>query len=180
LPFPDTIADVIVAENLIEHVRDQKKLFAEFARVRKSGSRLMARTVNRFAFGPEPHVGVWGVGYLPRALMQPYVRLVRKLSYEHVHLQSASDLRLSIQGSGDLCLVVRAARLSQQDYQHQRPIRRFLFAQVGAVLRRGDWLANLVGTVGPYLDVVSEAKNTIQPRRQHANVVGELAPTTMP
>src|SRR6202034_2244333 len=118
LPFPENFADVIVAENLIEHVRNQHRLFAEIERVRRSQCRIMARTVNRFALGPEPHVGVWGVGYLPRTMMNGYVQAFKKIPYEHIHLQSLDDLRTSIKRSSQRDLRVGGARLSPEDYQH--------------------------------------------------------------
>lgn len=68
LPFVPGSFDVILAENLIEHCSDSRKVLSEIKRIRRSGGAFMARTVNRFALGPEPHVGVWGVGYLPRNL----------------------------------------------------------------------------------------------------------------
>jgi hypothetical protein len=41
-------------------------------------------TVNRWSLAGEPTVRLWGVGFLPRRLAVPYVRLRRHTSYEYV------------------------------------------------------------------------------------------------
>ncbi len=97
LPFVANSFDVILAENLIEHCSDTTNLLAEVKRITRSSGAFLARTINRFAIGPEPHVGVWGVGYLPRPLMNGYVKLVKGIPYEHIHLQSFGSLNRSIQ-----------------------------------------------------------------------------------
>ena len=58
----------VVAGDVIEHVADQAATLAEAYRVLRPGGRLFLASPNRFSLAPEPHVGVWGVGYLPTAL----------------------------------------------------------------------------------------------------------------
>jgi ubiquinone/menaquinone biosynthesis C-methylase UbiE len=154
LPFPDNFADVIVAENLIEHVRNQSGLFTEIARVRRQQCRILARTVNRFAFGPEPHVGVWGVGYLPRSLRNNYVKLIKRIPYEHIHLQSLRELRSSVQRSGQTDLNASAAKLLPYDYQHHSTAKQSLFKLYDRLSQTP--LRGLVTATGPYLDLVTE------------------------
>lgn len=156
MPFSDGTFDYITAENLIEHVRDQSGLFAEIARTRKPGGQFYARTVNRFAPGPEPHVGVWGVGYLPRRFMDPYVRAIKSIPYEHIHLQSCCELRASIQSSGQADLHVECARLIPDDYQHHSIPKRKLFEMYAAATRIKP-LRPALTAVGPYLDVITKS-----------------------
>ncbi|MBI5273846.1 MAG: 3-demethylubiquinone-9 3-O-methyltransferase [Chlamydiales bacterium] len=47
LPFPDNHFDVVCAMDVIEHVEDQQKLFAEAARVLKKGGFFFFHTFNR-------------------------------------------------------------------------------------------------------------------------------------
>ncbi|HEY9778081.1 MAG TPA: methyltransferase domain-containing protein [Planktothrix sp.] len=169
LPFAENFADAIVAENLIEHVRNQRGLFAEIGRVRSAQSRVMARTVNRFAFGPEPHVGVWGVGYLPRHLMNGYVSAIKKIPYEHIHLQSQGELRSYISSSGQDDLAVSGALLSRDDYAHHSPARQIFFKTYSGLVQSRTILSGLATSVGPYLDVVSKPVRVTAP--QHERVL---------
>ncbi len=76
LPFADRAFTAIVAGDVLEHVRDRHATLVEAHRVLTPRGRLVAATPNRFSLGFEPHVGVWGVGFLPRAWMARYVRLM--------------------------------------------------------------------------------------------------------
>ncbi len=76
LPFTDRAFSAIVAGDVLEHVRDRHATLVEAHRVLAPRGRLVAATPNRFSLGFEPHVGVWGVGFLPRAWMPRYVRLM--------------------------------------------------------------------------------------------------------
>ncbi len=96
LPFVAKSFDVILAENLIEHCSDTTKVLAEVKRITRDSGAFLARTINRYAMGPEPHVGVWGVGYLPRPLMNGYVKFVKGIPYEHIHLESFGSLNRAI------------------------------------------------------------------------------------
>ena len=92
LPFPDGSFDVVAASDVIEHVEDPRRFVAEAARVLRPGGMLFLATPNRYSLALEPHVRLWGVGYLPRSLAETYVRALRKTSYSHVRLLSAAAL----------------------------------------------------------------------------------------
>ncbi|MBZ0299519.1 MAG: methyltransferase domain-containing protein [Anaerolineae bacterium] len=153
LPFRDAQFDLIVSENVIEHTAHAAGLLAEANRVRKPGHALMARTVNRFAIGPEPHVGVWGVGFLPRRWMDPYVRRVKGIPYEHIHLQSVFALRHLLADDPDLR--VTYPRLMEADYQHHPESRQRLFRSYAQMAQRFPLLRPLLTVFGPYLEIVS-------------------------
>lgn len=93
LPFPDGAFDAVVAGNILEHTNDGDGLMREARRVLRDGGALLAVTCNRYSLGPEPHVRLWGVGFLPRCLMDSFVRWRRGVSYRHVRLPSFFDLR---------------------------------------------------------------------------------------
>jgi len=92
LPFREASFDVAVASDVIEHSKDQQKFLTETHRVLQSGGLFFAVTQNRFSLAPEPHVRVWGVGFLPRRWMKPYVLMVRGVSYGHIRLLSLFEL----------------------------------------------------------------------------------------
>ena len=74
LPFPQTQFDRIIADSVIEHLKDQPQAIAECTRVMQPGSHLCLVTPNRYSLGPDPHTGVWAGGYLPERWMAAYVR----------------------------------------------------------------------------------------------------------
>jgi ubiquinone/menaquinone biosynthesis C-methylase UbiE/uncharacterized protein YbaR (Trm112 family) len=93
LPFRDETFNLVVAENLLEHAAQQRQCIEEAYRVLKSGGVFFTTTWNRLALAPEPHVRLWGVGWLPRKLGKLYVKLRKGMSYDHVRLLSLFELR---------------------------------------------------------------------------------------
>ena len=154
LPFADQSFSLIVAENLIEHVDDVRAVLAEINRVGHPRGAVMARTVNRFAIAPEPHVGLWGVGFLPRRVMGRYVRLRKGIPYTQITLQSYPGLARIARTSGNRRFRVRHPSLAPADYQHHAPTQRRLFslyARVGELVPPARPALTLFG---PYLDIV--------------------------
>lgn len=93
LPFPDGYFDTVASVSLLEHVADAGAALQEFGRVTRSEGRVFTWTTNRFSLAREPHVGVWGVGFLPRRWMPAYVRWRRGIPYDKKHLLSLFELR---------------------------------------------------------------------------------------
>jgi len=93
LPFPPQRFDLVTAVSLLEHVRDPRAVVKECGRVLKESGRLFVLTTNRFSLAPEPHVRIWGVGFLPRRWMPAYVQWRRGLSYDKHRLLSCFELR---------------------------------------------------------------------------------------
>jgi ubiquinone/menaquinone biosynthesis C-methylase UbiE len=74
LPLADGIVDLVISEDVIEHVFDLESTMAESARVLAPGGCVVGNSANRFSvLRPEPHVKLWGVGFLPRPWMGRYV-----------------------------------------------------------------------------------------------------------
>jgi len=92
LPFEDGVFDAVVALGILEFVRDAGAVLAECARVLRPGGRAYLTSANRYAPGPEPHVGLWGVGWLPRAWQAGYVRARGRGDFANVRLLSYRDL----------------------------------------------------------------------------------------
>jgi hypothetical protein len=61
---------------------------------------LFLATPNRYSLALEPHVRLWGVGFLPRAIARRYVERVRKTPYDHVRLLSSFAIRRLLDGEG--------------------------------------------------------------------------------
>lgn len=93
LPFRNQTFDLVVAENLLEHAAEQRQCIEEAHRVLKRGGVFFTTTWNRLALAPEPHMRLWGIGWLPRKLAMRYVKLRKGMSYDHVRLLSLFELR---------------------------------------------------------------------------------------
>jgi hypothetical protein len=59
----------------------------------KGGGAVFLNTVNRYSLAPEPHVNLWGVGLLPRAFQDRYVRWRRGVGYVNIRPLSYPELR---------------------------------------------------------------------------------------
>jgi SAM-dependent methyltransferase len=107
LPFRDCSFAAVVAGDVIEHVADQRATLSESHRVLKAGGRLFLATPNRLSLTTEPHVGVWGVGFLPRRWMGRYVHLVRRADFRAIRTLSYAGwtrlLRESPFGGASIC-----------------------------------------------------------------------------
>jgi len=75
LPWADDQFDAVVADSLLEHLDDPAQALGEFLRVLRPGGRLILWSPNRYTLGTDPHVGLRGVGWLPRAWTVGYLRL---------------------------------------------------------------------------------------------------------
>jgi SAM-dependent methyltransferase len=112
LPWPDASFDAVVADSIVEHLSDAACAFREWARVVRPGGRLLLWSPNRYSFATDPHVGLWGVGWLPRRLAAPYVRLRRACAWPIRLLSAENARRLAIE-SGWVSVRTSAPRLDQ-------------------------------------------------------------------
>lgn len=93
LPVAAGTVGCLISIDVIEHVGDQRRYAAEIGRVLRPGGAFALVTPNRYSLSPEPHVHVWGVGYLPVALQDRYVRLVSGRDYAYNRLLSTGEIR---------------------------------------------------------------------------------------
>jgi ubiquinone/menaquinone biosynthesis C-methylase UbiE len=127
IPFADGQFDAVIANGVIEHCQDHAAVAAEARRVLRPGGVFLIVSPNRFAPTPEPHVGVWGVGFLPRAWMDAYVRAVRGIPYRWLRVFSAGELRRLLTRVGFASVSVRAAPIPPSRAEDFGPaVRRFV------------------------------------------------------
>ncbi len=96
LPIADASVGAIVSLDVIEHVGAPDRYLEALDRALAPGGFLALSTPNRFSLAAEPHVGVWGVGWLPRRWQAAYVRWRSGQPYESVALLSARELRRAL------------------------------------------------------------------------------------
>ena len=99
-PFRPGSFELVVANDLFEHVREPSRAAAMAARMLRPGGRLYAASTNRYSLAPEPHVRLFGVGWLPRSWQSGYVRFRRGHAYDKVRPVSGGELRKLIAGAG--------------------------------------------------------------------------------
>jgi SAM-dependent methyltransferase len=94
LPFREGGLDLLNAIDVIEHMPEQPQFLAETRRVLRPGGVFFFNSPNRYSLlSREPHVKLYGMGYLPRRWMEPYVRWRRGCGYRGKRLLSYFELR---------------------------------------------------------------------------------------
>jgi SAM-dependent methyltransferase len=117
LPFPDRSFARALSLGMLEHCSDEKPVLREAARVLRSGGTVHLRTTNRFAPLREPHVRVWGVGFVPRRWADAYVRLRSGSRYLHHRPLSRWELNRGLRDAGFAEVGGAPARLLATDRQ---------------------------------------------------------------
>lgn len=93
LPLADESIDGVVMYDVIEHIEALSAALAEVSRVIRKGGVLACRTPNRYSLAAEPHVFVWGVGWLPRRYQRRFVRWRSGRAYPQTWLLSPAEVR---------------------------------------------------------------------------------------
>jgi SAM-dependent methyltransferase len=141
LPFPDARFDLVVCAATLEFVRDADRVVAECARVVRPGGSVFLTGVNRFSLAREPHVGLWGVGFLPRRRQAAYVRMrgrglfpLRSLSAAEIDRLAARHFPVRRVEPADVPEELELSAFGRQAVRVYRGLRRL--PPFGAVLRR--------------------------------------------
>lgn len=101
LPFRSERFDAVVADAVLEHVRDSGMMRDHALRVLAPNGAFLFTTNNRYSILPEPHVRLLGFGLLPRKAMEWVAMKVRKTPYR-VRLHSRRELRRLFKGVGSV------------------------------------------------------------------------------
>ncbi len=112
LPFPDRVFGIVTSVDVLEHVRDPQAAVNEAFRVSASGAKTLCLTNNRYAPIPDPQIGVWGVGFLPRSLQSRYaVGRRADIGSYRVAMRSGRELQRLFRQAGYQDIRVGAAGL---------------------------------------------------------------------
>ncbi len=162
MPFRDEAFAAVVAGDVIEHVADQPTTLAESHRVLRLGGRLFMASPNRFSLAPEPHVGVWGVGFFPRRWMAPYVQAVRRRDFRAIRTLSYVGWKRLVRRSPFGQASIVCPSLTPADLGGMPRLKRGLAAAYNRVVR--SWMGQrLMWAVGPLFHVVA-TREFAQPR----------------
>lgn len=151
LPFADATYARVVSAGTLEHCGDATATICEATRVLRCGSRLRIRTVNRYTLLREPHVGVWGVGFVPRRWSDGYVRLRSQQRYLHHHPLSRRELGRKLRRAGLTQVRVLGAALLGSEHSRLPSGLRWISA-LYSWARRTVGIRSVLGTISPALD----------------------------
>lgn len=156
LPFPDGSMRGAVSLGMLEHCAAPEPVLREAHRVLQPGAPLHLRTVNRFTMLREPHVGVWGVGLVPRRHADAYVRARSGERYLHHRPVSARELRGALRVAGFREPRVTAGALLQSEVSRLPGAARPL-APAYARARSLPAIGGALSLVAPLLDATAMA-----------------------
>ena len=154
LPLPSNSVSGVVSLDVVEHVADPAPYLSEIGRVTANGGHVALSTPNRYSLAAEPHVYLWGVGWLPRRWQQPYVSWRRRGErYEYARLLSTFEMRRLMHRLTDFRAEILIPPIPKEEIRAFTPRRRAL-AQlynrfVAARIMRWPLL-----TVGPFYRVI--------------------------
>ncbi len=151
LPFPSETFRSAVATDIIEHLDNPDRLLDETARILRPQGVLRLTTPNRFSLTREPHVGLWGVGWLPHGLAVSYVRARTSIDYRSIHLLSLRVLRRILERSFP-SIEIRLPALTASETRAFPPLKRILARAYSMVSRIGPLRPALL-RVTPYFEV---------------------------
>ena len=157
LPFRDATFAQARSLGMLEHCRDADLVLRECRRVLAPGATLHLRTSNRFTLLREPHVDVWGVGWLPRRLADSYVRWRNGERYLHHWPKSVSEIRRAMRRAGFTEVrVVAAPMLDADTAKLPRALHGVL--PLYERLRALPGAGAVLGAVAPLLEVSGRAR----------------------
>jgi SAM-dependent methyltransferase/uncharacterized protein YbaR (Trm112 family) len=153
LPLRDGLFDRVVADSVLEVVRDQAATVAECRRVLRPGGALFVTTPNRYSLGPDPHVGLWAAGLLPPSWLAAYARRQGAVPPQR-RLLSALGLRRLLEGAGFARprVLVPDIPADQRD-RFSRPLRALVDLYRAA--KRVPVSRSLLRWIGPLLHAVA-------------------------
>lgn len=118
LPFASESIPAVVSLDVIEHVDMPDPYLAEIDRVLQIGGRAALSTPNRFSLTAEPHVFVWGVGWLPQRFQRAFVRWRSGKPYNYTVLLSSFGLRRKVRKNTQLRFRIQVPQVASSNVAH--------------------------------------------------------------
>ncbi len=155
LPWPDASFDAVVADSVLEHLDDTSAALREWRRVLRPGGRLVAWSPNRFTLTTDPHVGLWGVGWLPRRWVPSYLNIRGRSDWPPQTLSAIEARRRAVE-LGWKSVEVSAPPVSQE-WARTRPAIERLPHRVYELARRLPFTRTIIRSFGPLWELQAEA-----------------------
>lgn len=157
LPLADGAVNAVISLDVIEHVRDTDQYLREINRVTQGGGRLALSTPNRFSLTSEPHVFVWGVGWLPSRLQPWFVQWRSGKSYTDTRLLSSFDLERKLERFTQFKFEVIIPPVPEQE-MNRFPVLKRRLAKLYNLISAIPITHRLFRLVGPFFRVVGKKR----------------------
>ena len=154
LPLADASVGGVVMYDVVEHVDRLESALSEAGRVTWSDGAFACSTPNRYSLAPEPHVHVWGVGWMPRKYQAAYVRRRSARDYTGTRLLSARELGQMVVRAMGFSVDLRVAPIPLAEIERSRGLRK-LMAQVFNSVSRLRAVRPLLLQIGPFFQLVA-------------------------
>jgi SAM-dependent methyltransferase len=158
LPLAGASVRAVVALDVIEHLADVGGVLKEIDRVSAPGAVLAFATPNRFSLGAEPHVGVWGVGWLPRPLQARYVRWRTGEPYDFARLLSAREAIGLVRAHTRFDARAAAPPIPVEELAQFGP-RRAVLGRAYNAMARLPGMRRLFVAIGPFFRVTGQKRS---------------------
>lgn len=153
LPLADEAVPAVLLTDLIEHLDAPTKALNEVWRVLVPGGQMWLTTPNRFSLTSEPHVGLFGVGWLPRPLATAYVRARTGIDYSSIGLLSLWGLNRLIRLNFASQTAIQLPIPTESEIQAFSPVKRTL-ARIYTWMGRTRGLRKLALCLAPYFEAI--------------------------
>ena len=155
LPFREGAFDFVTAINVIEHVEDQPLTLQEMHRVLRHGGAAFFDSPNRFTLLPEPHVKLWGVGFLPRSWADPYVRFRQGTGYKGKRLLSLLELKRFLRKDFKDSFEIGVPSFEARDYYPDGRLKKLARAAFNGLLRKTPGVSHALVPFAPTFNVLA-------------------------
>jgi 2-polyprenyl-3-methyl-5-hydroxy-6-metoxy-1,4-benzoquinol methylase len=154
LPIAGASVNTVTMYDSIEHVSSVRSTISEACRILKPGGSLAISTPNRFSLTREPHVLIWGVGWLPRALQGYYVRWRTGQPYDHTRLMSTWEMARELRHHHAIQFEFGIPPVPEEEIANFSPRRAFL---ANLYNRISGWkiLRPVMLAIGPFYQVTA-------------------------
>lgn len=126
LPLADGSVGGVVMYDVVEHVDRLESALSEVSRVTWIGGAFACSTPNRFSLAPEPHVRIWGVGWLPPKFQRAYVKMRSGREYSGTRLLSSLELRRMLRRATQFEVKLSVPPIPASEIEQARGMRKVL------------------------------------------------------
>ena len=153
LPLPDSSVGGVVMYDVVEHIDQIESALADVSRVTRTGGAFACSTPNRYSLAPEPHVHVWGVGWVPRKYQTAYVRMLSGRQYEGTRLLSPQELSRMLRRSTSFDVEMRVPPIPALDVQRSRGVRKLAVTVFNTISQVG-LIRPILLRIGPFFQLI--------------------------